>query len=195
MRAGIRHLLNTREWDLAARCVWSLFAFWWLDGHAEVRTWMEELLDSDEPIEPRSRAIALYFRGTIGYWQGTDVVDVQGLVEGAALFRESGDRTGEAFTLSAIAFSLPTTSGLERAEELLATATALVREAGDGWGRRSCASARPGSPSPRAVRTRTRADRASRRRRRAPRRFVLPRDHPVLPGVGEADTGGCRIRR
>ena len=40
------------------------------DGHAEVRIWMEEMLDAGEPIEARSRAIALYFRGTIGYWRG-----------------------------------------------------------------------------------------------------------------------------
>ena len=72
VRAGIRHLLNTGQWDLAARCVWSLYVYWWLAGHAEVRTWMEEVLDAGEPIEARSRAIALYFRGTIGYWQGTD---------------------------------------------------------------------------------------------------------------------------
>jgi hypothetical protein len=39
------------------------------DRHAQwvpclVRTWMEEVLDAGEPIEARSRAIALYFRGT-----------------------------------------------------------------------------------------------------------------------------------
>ncbi|GAA1948508.1 ATP-binding protein [Microbacterium deminutum] len=134
IRRGIRHLLNTRQWDLAARCVWSLFVYWWLDGHAEVRTWMEEILDAGEPIEVRTRAIALYFRGTVGYWQGTDIVDVNGLVEGAECFRDAGDPTGEAMTLSAIAFSLPTPSGSERAEELLANAAALVRLAGDGWG-------------------------------------------------------------
>ena len=134
VRAGIRHLLNTGQWDLAARCVWSLYVYWWLAGHAEVRTWMEEVLDAGEPIEARSRAIALYFRGTIGYWQGTDAVDVQGLLEGAELFHESGDPTAEALTLGVMALSLPTASGVERAEELLATATALVREAGDGWG-------------------------------------------------------------
>ena len=134
VRAGIRHLLNTGQWDLAARCVWSLYVYWWLAGHAEVRTWMEEVLDAGEPIEARSRAIALYFRGTIRYWQGTDAVDVQGLLEGAELFHESDDPTGEALTLGVMALSLPTASGVERAEELLATATALVREAGDGWG-------------------------------------------------------------
>ncbi len=134
VRAGIRHLLNTGQWDLAARCVWSLYVYWWLAGHAEVRTWMEEVLDAGEPIEARSRAIALYFRGTIRYWQGTDAVDVQGLLEGAELFHESDDPTGEALTLGVMALSLPTASGVERAEELLATATALVREAGDRWG-------------------------------------------------------------
>jgi predicted ATPase len=133
VRSGIRHLLDTGQWDLAARCVWSLFTYWWLAGQSEVRTWMEELLDSGEPVEAHSRAVALYFRGTIGYWRGTDVVDVQGLLECAQLFHESGDLTGEAFTLCAIAFSLPT-SDLEGAEELLATATGLVREGGDAWG-------------------------------------------------------------
>jgi predicted ATPase len=134
VRAGIRHLLNTGQWDLAARCVWALYVYWWLAGHAEVRTWMEEVLDAGEPIEARSRAIALYFRGTIGYWRGTEAVDVDGLIEAAELFRESGEPTAEALTLGVLALSLPPASGIERAEELLATATALVREAGDGWG-------------------------------------------------------------
>jgi len=134
VRAGIRHLLDTGQWDLAATCVWSLYVYWWLTGHAEVRIWMEEVLDAGELIEPRSRAIALYFRGTIGYWRGTDAVDVEGLNEGAELFHKSGDPTAEALTLGVMALSLPTASGFEHAEELLATATALVREAGDGWG-------------------------------------------------------------
>jgi predicted ATPase len=134
VRAGIRHLLNTGQWDLAAACVWSLYVYWWLTGHAEVRIWMDEVLDAGEPIEPRSRAIALYFRGTIGYWRGTEAVDVDGLIEGAELFHRSGDPTAEALTLGVMALTLPTASGFDRAEDLLATATALVREAGDGWG-------------------------------------------------------------
>ena len=62
LRATARHLLDTRQWTTAAHFAWTLYVYWWVDGHlGEVRGWMREVLDSGDELDDLTRATALYF--------------------------------------------------------------------------------------------------------------------------------------
>ncbi len=137
LRATARHLLDTRQWTTAAHFAWTLFVYWWVDGHlGEVRGWMREVLDSGEELDDLTRATALYFTRAIAFWQDPDEWLVPGLGESAALFRREGERSGEALALISLALALlvsrePDTT---RANEALDASLDLFREAGDTWG-------------------------------------------------------------
>jgi predicted ATPase len=47
LRAAERFLLSSRDWDRAAHLAFSLYLYWWVAGLlGEVRTWMDEALES-----------------------------------------------------------------------------------------------------------------------------------------------------
>jgi predicted ATPase len=134
LRAAERYLLEREHWDRAAAFVWTLYIFWWVGGHlGEVRQWMEKVLASGAPLTDLSRAIALYFRHAITFWQDPEGQVVPGLRESAELFNRAGDRSGEALTRISLALALliapePDSAG---AGEQLESSLALFRSAGD----------------------------------------------------------------
>lgn len=137
LRAAVRHLLDTGQWATAAHFAWTLYVYWWVDGHlGEVREWMQEVLDSGAELDDLTRATAMYFTRAIAFWQDPDEWLVPGLGESAELFRREGERSGEALALISLALALlgarqPDT---HRADEALDTSLALFRDAGDDWG-------------------------------------------------------------
>ena len=140
LRAAMRHLLDTGQWAAAAHFAWTLYVYWWVDGHlGEVHGWMRELLDASDDgndLDDLTRAIALYFTRAIAFWQDPDEWLVPGLTESADLFRREGERSGEALALISLALALlgsrePDT---EHADEALETGLSLFRDAGDQWG-------------------------------------------------------------
>ncbi|WP_188743390.1 ATP-binding protein [Agromyces bauzanensis] len=137
IRAAMRHLLDTRQWATAAHFAWTLYVYWWVDGHlGEVLGWMREVLDSGDELDDLTRATALYFDRANAFWQDPDDWLVPGLSESAALFRREGERSGEALALISLALALlgarePDTA---RADDALEGSVALFREAGDTWG-------------------------------------------------------------
>jgi hypothetical protein len=136
LRAAIRHLLDTRQWDVVADVARALYAFWWLRGHlAEVGTWMEEVLAAGAEVDDHARAIAICFTRTIVFWQDPTAV-MPGLTEALAIFRAEQDPVGEAMCLGFIAFELIAApdADLDRADEMLSRGIRIVREAGDPWG-------------------------------------------------------------
>ena len=45
LRGAVRYLLDAREWDAAASFAWTLYVYWWVDGHlGEVCGWWSEML-------------------------------------------------------------------------------------------------------------------------------------------------------
>ncbi|MGZ8804713.1 MAG: DUF4062 domain-containing protein, partial [Microbacterium sp.] len=53
LRAAVRHLIYTDRLDDAGDFAWSLLIYWWIAGFfGEVRVWMLELLEKQEPISP-----------------------------------------------------------------------------------------------------------------------------------------------
>jgi predicted ATPase len=137
LRAAARHLLDTRQWKEAAHFAWTLYVYWWVDGHlGEVRAWMREPLESGDELDDVTRATALYFTRAIGFWQNPDDGVVPGLEESAALFRREGVRSGEALALISLALALLASPepDIARAGEALNGSLALFREVDDAWG-------------------------------------------------------------
>lgn len=134
LRAAGRYLLERGEWDRAAEFAWTLYIFWWVGGHlGEVRGWMESVLASAAPLTDRSRAIALYFRHAITFWQDPEGQVVPGLRQSADLFHRAGDPSGEALTRISLALALfiaPEPDPAATGEQLEAS-LALFRSAGD----------------------------------------------------------------
>lgn len=137
LRAAMRHLLDTGQWAAAAHFAWTLYVYWWVDGHlGEVHAWMRELLDEGEDLDDLTRAIALYFTRAIAFWQDPDEWLVPGLTESAELFRREGERSGEGLALISLALALLASRepDAEHADEALETGLSLFRDAGDRWG-------------------------------------------------------------
>lgn len=137
LRATERYLLEREEWDRAAAFAWALYTYWWVGGHlGEVRGWMERLLASGAPLSDLSRAIALYFRHAVTFWQDPEGQVVPGLRESAELFHRTGDRPGEALTRISLGLALliaPESDPVEVGEQL-ESSLALCRSAGDVHG-------------------------------------------------------------
>jgi len=137
LRAAERYLLDARDWDRAAQLAFPLFLYFWVTGLlGEVRTWMDEPLESGDTLQDRTRAIALYFTRTIRFWKDPDGRVAADLSEAADLFRRCDDRSGEAMAMISLALALmagekPDTA---RAGEVMDRSLALFRETGDGWG-------------------------------------------------------------
>ncbi|MDQ2660977.1 MAG: DUF4062 domain-containing protein [Actinomycetota bacterium] len=137
LRAAMRHLLDTTQWAEAARFAWTLYVYWWVDGHlGEVHAWMRELLERGEDLDDLTRAIALYFTRAIAFWQDPDEWLVPGLTESADLFHREGERSGEALALISLALALlgSREPDAEHADEALEASLSLFRDAGDQWG-------------------------------------------------------------
>lgn len=133
LRAAERYFLEQEDWDRAAAFAWTLYTFWWIGGHlGEVRGWMERLLASGASLSDRSRAIALYFRHAVTFWQDPEGQVVPGLRESADLFHRVGDRPAEALTRISLGLALliapdPDPAG---ANEQFESSLALCRSAG-----------------------------------------------------------------
>ncbi|MGN6760488.1 MAG: DUF4062 domain-containing protein [Leifsonia sp.] len=137
LRAAERYLLDARDWDRAAQLAFNLFLYFWVIGLlGEVRTWMDEPLESGDPLHDRTRAIALYFTRTIRFWKDPDGRVAADLAESADLFRRCADRSGEAMAQISLALALlagddPDTA---RAADVMQRSIQLFRETGDVWG-------------------------------------------------------------
>jgi predicted ATPase len=137
LRAAARYLLDSGDMAAAAQFVWCLLIYWWVGGLlGEVRAWMDEVLDSRDPLDERTRAIALYFTRSITLWHEANDRVIPGLTESVDLFHRIDDRIGEGFALIFLALALladrqPDT---DRAEQFLARSIQLLRNAGYRWG-------------------------------------------------------------
>ncbi|MBB2965677.1 DUF4062 domain-containing protein [Leifsonia aquatica] len=137
LRTAERFLLDRHDWDRAAHLALSLYLYWWVTGLlGEVRTWMAEALDAGEPLSDRTRAIALYFTGTIEFWKDPDGRVAASLAESADLFHRAGDADGEG--LARISLALALLAGerpdIPRAQEVMEASLALFRSTGSVWG-------------------------------------------------------------
>ena len=136
LRAAARHLVYTNRLDDAGDFAWKLLVYWWISGFfSEVRLWMLELLDKQQPITKHTRAAAGFFTMWGEMWKHPSEQVVSGLGESVRLFTESGDEDAAAMALAARATTRLQFPDLDadKAEAELNEAVAKLRELGDGW--------------------------------------------------------------
>ncbi|MFC0682338.1 NB-ARC domain-containing protein, partial [Lysobacter korlensis] len=135
LRAAVRHLLEVRDWDAAARFARRLFLYWWLGGQlGEVRGWMDEVLESGDALSDVTRAFVLYTNSVVTYWQGPTEQIVPQLLESAALYRRAGDRYGEGHATTSLGLAfLIASPDPKPSVEVLQRSAALFREDGTQW--------------------------------------------------------------
>jgi len=137
LRAAVRHLITTNRLEDAGDFAWNLLVYWWISGFfSEVRLWMLELLEKEQPISPRTRAVAQFFALWGEMWQRPSHQVVNGLGECVALFAESGDEDAAAIALAGKGTARLQFPDLDAkaAEAELTEAVAKFRRLGDGWG-------------------------------------------------------------
>lgn len=136
LRAAVRHLVHIGRLDDAGDFAWRLLVYWWIAGFfGEVRVWMLELLDKEQPIEPRTRAIAWFFALWSEMWQRPTEQVVAGIGECVRLFTESGDEDAAAMATAARAtarLQLPLPE-LDTAERELGEAVERLRALENRW--------------------------------------------------------------
>jgi predicted ATPase len=136
LRAAVRHLVYTDRLDDAGDFAWSLLIYWWIAGFfGEVRVWMLELLDKQEPISQHTRAVAWFFALWGEMWQHPSQEVVAGLAECVRLFAESGDEDASAMALAARATArvqLPQPK-VRKAQAELTEAVAKLHAGGNFW--------------------------------------------------------------
>lgn len=128
LRAGCRHLIAAGEVDVVADVVWRLFLYWWVRNLLpEVKAWMEDVLDSGQPLAPRTRAIALAFSSWVALWQPDSEIDTERMEEAVALFRDDGDEfsVGLALAIASLSYMSATPRALDLAEERQRSALTL----------------------------------------------------------------------
>lgn len=137
LRATVLYLLETGDWERAARFCWTIYVYLWVGGQlGEVAGWMARVLEARPPVSGFTRAVALYYTCAVAFWKDPDGQVIPGLLESAELFKADGVTSGEALALVSVALARlaaqpPDVAG---AEEVLETSLRLFREKNDSWG-------------------------------------------------------------
>jgi DNA-binding CsgD family transcriptional regulator/tetratricopeptide (TPR) repeat protein len=134
LRAAMRWLLEEGGAEAAARFAWALWLFWFHRGHQdEGRRWIEGVLAKGDALPTDLRAKVLYADGAMSWGLRENSDTVRLLEESRALFRQAGDRHGEALALAATGVPTLQQGDVERATGILEEGIELLREAGDKW--------------------------------------------------------------
>lgn len=137
LRAAVRHLLGAREADAAADMAWRLFLYWWVGGYlAEVALWMEELLGRDEPLAPRTEAIATFYVCWRDMWVAPSPALPPALLRAAEQYAGAGDELGAAMAVATAGLAEASTEApdLAAAVDRLEEGARRFRALRAGWG-------------------------------------------------------------
>jgi predicted ATPase len=116
--------------DLALELAVGLGRFWWVRGPAEGLAWLERGLERSD-LRPDTRAAALEAAGGAAWFVGDRERAEALFEEGLEIFRELGDRSGEAMMLTRLAPPLLEGGRIEEGERLVAEAVSINRELGN----------------------------------------------------------------
>ncbi|HEV2741689.1 MAG TPA: LuxR C-terminal-related transcriptional regulator, partial [Rubrobacter sp.] len=134
LRAAMRWLLEEGEAEDAARLTWALWLFWFHRGHQdEGRRWIEGVLAKGDALSEDLRAKVLYADGAVSWGLRENSDTIRLLEQSRALFRQAGDRHGEALALAASGVPTLQQGDVDRATGILEEGIELLREAGDKW--------------------------------------------------------------
>ncbi len=135
LRAALEWTLGQPDGNLALRLAVALQPFWQIRGYLrEGYDGLERALATESPLEPRLQARALYGLGRVAFDLG-EYARVPAWFEASLqLWREVGDRTCIAETLTNLGFAVAARGEHERARSLHEEALALWRDVGDTRG-------------------------------------------------------------
>jgi predicted ATPase/class 3 adenylate cyclase len=129
LRAALRWSIDTGEADTGLRMAGALWRFWQVRGHlAEGRQWTDELLAlPGAAARTAARAKGLLAAGSLAYWL-RDTESVRGRYEESlAIYRQLGDRRGEAEAAYNLGFGYLLAGDLRAAKELYQRAEGMYR--------------------------------------------------------------------
>jgi predicted ATPase len=134
LRAALRHCLDHGEGKRVAEAGWTLWLFWWINGHLqEGRDLMEEVLRGHELTE-WTRARALAVNGVMAFWQ-TDYLQGLPLIhEALDLMRAQDDRAGVALCQLPLGFVEAGSGDSARSQERYLESIRYFKETNDEWG-------------------------------------------------------------
>ena len=119
---------------MALRLGAALFTFWYVRGRlAEGERWLAEALALGADAPPLARARALRAVGALRHQRG-DFHQTEATEQALALFRELGDRRGEAAALRVLGMSARRRGDLDTADTHLEASLAICRAEGDRHG-------------------------------------------------------------
>jgi len=135
LRAAIGKSLETGDVRTAARFGWALRMYWTLRARqGEGRLLMEQTLERDSGELPaRTRARALNALAVCMYGSGNPERMISISEESVALFRQAGDRDGEAHAPGMIGFAALQMGDLDRATTIFEKVLEKLREQRDAW--------------------------------------------------------------
>lgn len=130
LRTALSWLLSTEDWDAATQMSWSLWIFWWIRGyHAEVRGWMNQVLEGGTHLSSIAKARALGTSGAMALAQG-DIANA-GICceESHSLFASLGDDLSGARNGLALGLIGSARGDSQKAETWLEEAAEVFRKA------------------------------------------------------------------
>jgi predicted ATPase/class 3 adenylate cyclase len=131
LRAALSRSLEAGDSGSALRIGGALWRFWNVRGHfSEGRRWLTAGLSGEGAAAASLRARASLGLGYLELRQGDYPRAVEDLEASHSLYREIGDRRGEAYALCFLGWIALDRNEFDRAEELLEESLALSREAG-----------------------------------------------------------------
>ena len=110
---------------------------YWIDSGSvqDGRDWLSQLLDTpDVSISMPTRAKALNAHGVLSIFTGRNIEGMRLAEEGLSLYRQLGDRKGEAFSLFGLGVSYTFTSDLRKGRLLAKKSLEIYKELGDKAG-------------------------------------------------------------
>jgi predicted ATPase/class 3 adenylate cyclase len=134
VRAALKWLHSSAEWEMEGRMAGLMTRFWQRRGYlGEGHRWLTAALEKKADLSPAVRAKALHGLGVMSYEQGDQGEAESCFSEALALRRELGDRTGMMASTNNLANVALYRDDYERAAEFYAEALALSREMNETW--------------------------------------------------------------
>lgn len=138
LRAAVRHLAASGDFETAADTAWRLYLYWWVGGYlTEVAVWMEDLLlPGGDEVSPRTRAIAAFYVAWRDMWLAPSHELTRSLRDAMAGFAAEGDELGATMAGATAGLAEINTDDpdLPRAIAWLREGADRFRALGAGWG-------------------------------------------------------------